>query len=178
MASAITSAWAAAASAAARLPEPRARAERRHAAAHRTGRHLAERHLGREDEGQRGQVDDAELAHEPAIGNADQALHRHIQHVGSSQGQDGGHDRPGQHHLPALSGTHGRVGSMRAESRARAYLMIPSFGPQASARSPGNSRRGSMPGVQRQDGLRQLADGGSPPDIHRGGDVEMVFRDP
>ncbi len=93
------------------------------AAAHGAGRHLAERHLGREDQGQGCEVDDAELAHEPAVGNADQALHGDVQHVGRRQRQDGGHDRPNEHHRAAFSRTHAGLGSMRPANDARAYLM-------------------------------------------------------
>ena len=97
------------------------------AAAHRAGRHLAERHLRREHQRERGEIDQAELAHEPAVGDADQALHRHVQHVGRGQGQDGRHDRADEHHLPAFSGSHGRVSITRRPSATRAYLMPRSF---------------------------------------------------
>ncbi len=56
-----------------------------------------------------GQIDDAEPADEIAVGDADEALHGHVQHVGGGEGEDGGHDRPGQHHLPAFCGSHCRA---------------------------------------------------------------------
>ncbi len=93
------------------------------AAAHRAGRHLAERHLRREDERQGGEVDDAELSHEEGVGDADQALHRHVQHVGGREREDGGNDRAAQHHLPAFGGCHAGVSITRPREPARAYLM-------------------------------------------------------
>ena len=93
------------------------------AAAHGAGRHHAERHLRREHQRQRGEVDDAQLADEIAVGDADEALHGHVQDVRRRKGEDGGHDRPGQHHLPALHGSHcGRCSTRRAAC-SRTYLM-------------------------------------------------------
>src|SRR5882757_4241574 len=127
MPSAMTSACAAAASAAARSPEPRARATDEEMPPPMAPADIwPQRHLGRENQGEGCEVDDAELAHEPAVGDADQALHGHVQHVGGGQRQDGGHDRPSQHHGAAVGGTHAELGSMYPANDARAYLMRPS----------------------------------------------------